>query len=377
MKLVFLTNFLTHHQTPFCDLMYKELGENFHLIAMRSADSEQKKLGYKELNDLYPYVIKAYEGEDDKALALCDAADVVISGSAPRKYIEKRLKENKLTFIYCERFFKKGLKQILRPSTLFYMFKTFTMNRRKKQFFLCAGAYVAKDINPFVRTPKKFFKWGYFPEIREYNDANELINSKEKNSIIWVARYIDWKHPEIAIEIGKRLLNDGYDFKINMIGNGVMLDDMRRVVESEGLSKNIRILGAVDSDKVRGYMEKSEIHIFTSDRQEGWGAVLNESMNSACAVVANKDIGAVPFLIKDGENGFIYHDTDELYNKVKLLLGDAKMRKEVSKNAYKTIAFEWNAKIATERFLKLCSALLSGGKTEWTKGPCSNSFVKE
>ena len=80
-------------------------------------------------------------------------------------------------------------------------------------------------------------------------------------------------------------------------------------------------------EQVREYMEKSEIHIFTSDRNEGWGAVLNESMNSACVPVANKAIGSVPYLINDGNNGFMYKDENELYEKVKYLLNNDKDRK--------------------------------------------------
>ena len=34
-------------------------------------------------------------------------------------------------------------------------------------------------------------------------------------------------------------------------------------------------------------MEKADIFLFTSDRREGWGAVANEAMNSACALVVS------------------------------------------------------------------------------------------
>ena len=48
-------------------------------------------------------------------------------------------------------------------------------------------------------------------------------------------------------------------------------------------------------------MEKSHIHLFTSNHLEGWGAVVNEAMNSGCAVVANREAGAVPYLIEHGK----------------------------------------------------------------------------
>jgi len=93
--------------------------------------------------------------------------------------------------------------------------------------------------------------------------------------------------------------------------------------------------------------------------------VLNESMNSACAVVANQEIGSVPFLVKNGENGFTYKDIyeDELYNKIKILLDDKKTRLQFSKKAYLTITEEWNAQSAAKKFIALCEQLLSDNTT--------------
>ncbi|MEE0945221.1 MAG: glycosyltransferase [Acutalibacteraceae bacterium] len=373
MKIAFLTNFLTHHQVPFCEIMYKKLGKDFHLIVMRSADEEQRKLGYKELNDLYPFVIKTYENElfANEAMHICEEADIVIWGSAPEKYVKKRLEQNKLTFVYTERIFKKSILYAFYPPMLRHMYKKFTRQRNKNQYYLCAGGYVSRDINMFTHTSNKFFKWGYFPETKMYEDVDALIESKKPNSIIWVARYIDWKHPEIPVEIARRLKKDGYDFKINMIGNGIMLDEITEIVKKNQLTDYINILGGISSDNVRSYMEKSEIHIFTSDRNEGWGAVLNESMNSACAVVANKKIGSAPFLVNNGENGFTYKNINELYKKVKYLLDNDEERKKISKTAYKTMTEEWNAEIATQRFLDLCNGLLENKCVEYRSGPCS------
>ena len=109
-------------------------------------------------------------------------------------------------------------------------------------------------------------------------------------------------------------------------------------------------------------MEQSEIYLFTSDRQEGWGAVLNESMNSACAVVANSAIGSVPFLIDDGRNGYVYKDgdIDALYEKTKKLLDNVDERKRLARNAYLTMANEWDAENAAKKFLVLCERMLAG-----------------
>lgn len=124
-------------------------------------------------------------------------------------------------------------------------------------------------------------------------------------------------------------------------------------------------------------MEQSEIFVFTSDRNEGWGAVLNESMNSCCAVVANEAIGSVPYLIKDGYNGYIYADGnfEDMYEKVTSLLESSEKRLLLGKNAYATIINEWNADVASSNFIKLYNHIRNGESTnEIGDAPCAADY---
>jgi glycosyltransferase involved in cell wall biosynthesis len=104
-------------------------------------------------------------------------------------------------------------------------------------------------------------------------------------------------------------------------------------------------------------MEKASVYLFTSSRKEGWGAVLNESMNSGCAVVASYDAGSVPFMVRDGENGFTFNNKKDLFKKTEKLLADDELRKKLGKNAYITVRDKWNAELAAER---LSGWLLTG-----------------
>ena len=121
-------------------------------------------------------------------------------------------------------------------------------------------------------------------------------------------------------------------------------------------------------------MEASDIFLFTSDRNEGWGAVLNESMNSGCAVVASHAIGSVPFLMKNEENGLIYRsgDVDDLYAKVKKLIDAPKMRRQLGENACRTMESAWNAHTAAQRLMALSQDLMQEKRSaRFADGPCS------
>ena len=206
-----------------------------------------------------------------------------------------------------------------------------------------------------------------------------MVNDKDAALILWTARFIDWKHPEIPVLIAEKFKKAGYHFKLNLIGNGVMESEIAEMIKNKNLEDCVSMLGAMKPEEVRRHMEKSQIFLFTSDFNEGWGAVLNESMNSGCAVVASHAIGSVPYLIDDGKNGLIYQngDIDDLYNKVKFLLDNPERCKELGVNAYKTLTSTWNAELAAERFLNLATKLLNNEDVNdlYSDGPCSKSEI--
>jgi len=377
MKITFFSNYLNHHQIPFCNEMYKLLGDDYKFVATEPMEKERVNLGW-ELIDHFQYEIRSYENEKvhNYCLRLGLESHVVITGSAPDLFIKERLKQNKLTFRYSERFFKKGAWRLVNPRLFWAVVMNHTRYRNKNLYMLCASAYTARDASIIGAYPNKTYKWGYFTEIKKY-DLDKLFENKniESVNILWCGRFLKWKHPEKAIMVMKYLKENGYNCTLNFIGDGPIKDEISTMVSNLGLDESIAFLGSMPPSKVREYMEKANIFLFTSDRQEGWGAVLNESMNSGCAVVASRAIGSVPYLINHGENGFMYKDDDinDLYNKVEILVKDTNLREELGRNAVRTMKELWNPKVAAERLVKFCENLLKGKIIKFKEGPCSKA----
>ena len=378
MKIVFVTNFYNHHQKPFADELYSLFGEDYHFIETSPITEERKNMGWGG-DQRPPYVLQNYTGKAQmrECQRIIDDADVVIHGSAPRSLIETRLKNKKLTFLYSERIYKKRCPIYKLPVHFLRNMKNNA--RHKNLYLLCASAYTAADYAKTLTFLGKAYKWGYFPAAKQYNDVDKLIESKPHASMLWTARFIDWKHPEMPLRLAKRLKDAGYSFNIKMIGIGSLEEEIGRSINALGLSDCVTLLGSMKPEQVREHMEQSEIFLFTSDRNEGWGAVLNESMNSACAVVANCAIGSVPFMLKDGENGYMYKDGDveDLYNKVKLLLDNNEERRSMARNAYLIMVNEWNAENAARKFVALCEKMLSGEYKPfpYESGVCSKAEI--
>ena len=374
MKVVFVSNYYNHHQSAISEEFFKQTNGQYRFIQTEPMEEERRNMGWGQ-KGLPSFVMESYKDKETyrRCVDLINSAGVVIAGSAPEKMIRKRIRSGKLVFRYSERIYKNKKKLLQLPLRFIkYHFDNYPY---KNVYMLCASAYAARDYAITGMFKGKTFKWGYFPAVKKYDDIKKLIDDKTPASILWVARLIELKHPDASIRLAKRLKQAGYKFKLSLIGNGELENKIRDMIKAENLEDCVQMLGSMKPEEVRRYMEQSEIFLFTSDFNEGWGAVLNESMNSACAVVASHAIGSVPFLINDGENGFIYKngDEDDLFNKVKFLLDNPEKRKEMSLNAYKTMAETWNAENAVKKFLKLIIGVFVEKKLSIEGGPCEIS----
>lgn len=380
-NIVFASNFYNHHQSSFSEKMYQLTDGGYRFIETEQMDDERKSLGWG-VNDYPEFVLRPSSGAEEQLYyqTLINDADTVILGSAPDKLLIPRLKRRKLTFRYSERMFKVMCPKWQIPLRIIKNY--FRFGRWDREYLLCAGAYTAADFKIVHTFAGKAYKWGYFPEAENY-DLNELSSRKAANKmpvLLWVGRLIEWKHPEAAVSVAKRLKADNYDFELNIIGSGEMDEHLKAMIANEQLEDRVHVLGAMKPGQVREYMEQANIFLFTSDFQEGWGAVLNESMNSGCAVVASHAIGSVPFLIKDGENGLIYKsgDIDSLYKKVKYLLDEPGVWEALGHKAYETIISTWNADEAARRFMVLAEELNAHGSCDlFPDGPCSRAKLLE
>lgn len=379
MKIAFYTNFLTHHQLPFCLEMYKKYGNDFIFVSTEKINEERLSLGYKDMDNEYPFVLKAYESDEKfkEALKLAIDADVAIIGSTTSDiYAKERLKQDKLTFRYYARIFYTGFFSIFDFKNLKKVYERhFKYRKNKNLYLLCASSYGPNDFNRLGMYINKCFKWGYFPETAKYNEK-ELIAKKrnKKINIIWVGRFIKEKHPEDAIRLAKKLKENNYEFEMQMLGNGKLFNKIKKQINKYNLQNEVDLVGAVDSDKVRGYMEKSNIFLCTSDRTERWGVVLNEAMNSGCVVIANKEIGGVPFLIRNNKNGFAYSNFNDLYSKTVNIIKNIELTEKISINAYKTISEVWTAKNAAQNFETLIYSIRNKKENPIKEGPASNAY---
>ena len=380
MIVTFFSNYLNHHQLPF-SLEMKKLVNDFYFVSQKAISEKRIALGYKNISNDYPFVVKTYEGDEEmkRAYDLARNSDYVIFGGNSKLdvFVKDRIRKGEITFEYSERLEKRRSSYLLKLKKYMNMIYTRRIYYKKPLYLLCSGTYVANDFKDYRMYKNKTYKWGYFPECKEY-DIDSLLKRKrnDKIKILWAGRFIDWKHPEVSIELAKALKDNKCNYELNIIGQGEMESEIKALVKKYELDNNVNLLGSMSPEKVRTYMEDSNIFIFTSNYVEGWGAVLNEAMNSGCACVVSHAVGSAGFLINNKQNGLIYENDNnqDLYEKVLSLINDRKYCEELGVNAYKTITSTWNAKVAANRFLELAKCLEEGIDTPFVDGPCSKAI---
>ena len=374
MRITFLSNYINHHQIPLCNALAAEDDVDFCFVQTQKVEEERLKMGWQDASSAPEYVL-FMDGnrEEVKRRVLTD--DVVLAGWAPpaEDLVLERLEKGLLTFRVSERIYKDGQWKMISPRGLLDKYKTYTRFRNKPYYLLCAGAYVASDFALIGAFPGKKFRWGYFPPVKEY-EAGELEEKKGQAEgpvqMIWAGRFVDFKHIEIALRLAKSLRDEGFDYHLHVAGGGDAMPECEEFVRNNALDNYVTFHGFCPPQRVRELMERCRIFVFTSDHGEGWGAVVNEAMNSGCAVVAGSEAGCVPFLIKHEQTGLIYNREDEkdLLEKTKLLLTDRELAARLAEQGRKEIVSLWNGPAAAQRLLLVCTELLSGASASVITG---------
>ena len=375
MRIVFVSNYINHHQIPLSEELYRLTGGEYTFVQTEPMEEERVKMGWDAGAVNKPYVKLYYEDKAacDELLMSCDC--VIFGGCEDESVIKPRLDAGKFTIRYSESIYKSGRWKFVSPRGLRRKYQDHVKYRKGPVYLLCAGAHVAGDFKLIHAYPGKMLKFGYFPEFVEYSDLHELRRGNDCLNILWAGRFVDFKHPERMLLMCSGLKAAGVNAKVTVVGNGGKLyDDCVELARKLGLGEMVSLAGSKTPAEVREYMRQADVFVSTSDRGEGWGAVINEAMNSGCVTVGTYEMGAAPYMIEDGVNGFLYkaRDIDGLCRLVERVAGDREGRFKMGEKAYETVKGMWNPSVAAKRLYEfICDPEHDMGR--YKEGPLSKA----
>lgn len=376
--IVYVTVFMSPHIISQCNKIYELTDGNFVVIETKEMTKEREQLGYKSKEPL-PYV-KRYRDDIRGCNKMILEAETVIYAEIPNSIINKRILSNKLTFYSYERLFKRGVIKIFHYKLWMQIWSNI-LAYKKNTHLLCDGSFVGKDFAAIGLSKKKMWKHGYFPVFKSH-DITELISQKKSSTIniLWVGRIIYGKKPIEFLNAIKLLMDSNTNTKIHVdiVGSGIkkLEQKVSNYISSNELQDIVTVHGLKSNETVFKMMQEANVFVSTSNRGEGWGAVVNEAMNSGCAVVASDAIGCAAYLIENGENGILYRSREpgDLCSKLEYLINNRDKLNAIARNAYYTIADVWNGEVAAKRLLKLIEDINFNRDPSFSEGPCSRDY---
>ena len=118
------------------------------------------------------------------------------------------------------------------------------------------------------------------------NLLNERKSIQEKGcvEIISTGRLVPFKNIRMAIEVLKRIRDDGYSFHYTIVGKGPEKKQIEEMVKNYHLAENIKLVGEVPRETVMEYLKMADMYLFPSLR-EGGSLALIEDMAAELPVV--------------------------------------------------------------------------------------------
>lgn len=249
--------------------------------------------------------------------------------------------KQKLVVTYHMDLVGNGLKKLI-----FNLYKVFCLPlilRRADKIFISSVDYIENsDIRKFyLRHKKKFFELPFGIDTEKFSPKEKNMDLTEKffinkdDAVLLFVGGLDVAHYFKGLDILLRALKNVRDggienFKLIIVGDGDQKADYQNITQSFNINDNVIFAGSVNNAELPDYYNLCDIFILPSiDKSEAFGLVLLEAAACAKPLIAS-DLPGVRTVVRDG-GGFLAKpgDADDLSEKIKSLLEDSGLRKEM------------------------------------------------
>lgn len=189
----------------------------------------------------------------------------------------------------------------------------------------------------------------------------EIDKKYENPTIVTICRLVSYKMVDDIIKAVNILKREFPDIRLKIIGAGPKKEYLARLSKKLGLEKNIEFLGKIrETREMVKILKKSHVFVLSSI-VEGFGMVVVEAMAAGVPYVVS-DI--TPLREATGRVGGLFFEPrnyNDLANKIKVILHDDILRRDLMKDVEKHISqYEWSTVTAKAmRFYeKFCGELI-------------------
>ena len=172
-------------------------------------------------------------------------------------------------------------------------------------------------------------------------EIREQLCLSEKPVILFASKLTPRKRPMDLLVAFHELQNLGIDAALAFVGDGELRSQLQEYVALHAL-KDVHFFGFQNQSELPKFYASADVFVLPSEN-EPWGLILNEAMCAGLPIIASKEIGAVPDLIREGRNGFLFDggDINQLVEHLSNMVMSSERRASMGRESLRIIA-EWN-----------------------------------
>ena len=190
----------------------------------------------------------------------------------------------------------------------------------------------------YIITPSEFYRTKFIEDGINPNKIQAIHNSIEMNDY-----NVETKDDGYALYFGRLSKEKGILNLINafakcnkgnlyIAGEGPEKEKIEKIIKENSLEDRVKLLGFLDKEQMTDVTRKCKFVVVPSIWYENCPYSVLETLAIGKPIIGS-NMGGIPELVIDNENGFIYNTVDELTEKMNVLFENEDLVKQFSKKS--------------------------------------------
>ena len=201
-------------------------------------------------------------------------------------------------------------------------------------------------------------------DLKRFNPKNKGLYLKKRykiknfeSVILFVGRLDKEKHTDVLVKAFSKIV-PSVGAKLVIAGKGTEKSNLIKLAKKLGISKDVLFTGFISDKDLPFLYRMADIFVIASIAELQSIATM-EAMASGLPVVATK-VMALPELVEDGKNGYLFDDADfeTLAHLILKMLKNPALRKKMAQNSLKIIK-QHDINITVKKYAEIYKKLVS------------------
>ena len=207
-----------------------------------------------------------------------------------------------------------------------------------KSFYRAMGVPEEKiSLVPYTVDNERFMRVSQLSAEERSATRRKLGISQDRPAILYASKFMRRKHPDDLVRAAQKLAAEGLAFDLVMVGSGEMDAELKALVAQSGPTSTV-FTGFINQQELPRIFGACDVFVLPSE-DEPWGLIVNEAMCAGLPIVIASEVGCVPDLLRQGENGYSFTagDIDGLAAALRPIVSNAGLRDTMSKKSIEII----------------------------------------